>query len=335
MFPYHLPEKRFLIFLLAYTVILAISFQITQSVVFTKYSSLTWTVLFDLTIIPFGLFYYLIGKPLSLSGLRLILVLSLILRIAFFITPSQLSFWPVLLILLESIVLSTVLVRIRYLTRTFKQFRIYQDFETALTTTFQNIFGSKVTPFICSEILIVYYGLLGFTLKNDICVHRKAVTTHKKSAQTAIMFAIILIGIIETWAVHLMLTKWSTMVSYIVSGISLYGLLFILAELFAGIKRPSYLTNDKFQIRLGMRWRASIPFSLIDDVSFVRQSPKKGKDALNASLLVTPNILIAFKTPTKIDGPYGIQRTVLKLSLFVDEPGKFIEAIKETGPTNF
>jgi len=335
MFPYHLPEKRFLIFLLAYAVILAISFQITQSVVFATHSSLTWAVLFDLTIIPFGLFYYLIGKPLSLSGLRLILALSLILRIAFFITPLRLSFWPVLLMLLEGIVFTTLVVRIRYLTKTFKQFRIYQDFETALTSTVQNIFGSKTAPFICSEILTVYYGLFGYTLKNDICVHHKAVTTHKKSAQTATMFAIILTGIIETWAVHLMLTKWSTMVSYIVSGISLYGLLFVLAELFAGIKRPSYLTDDKFQIRLGMRWRASIPFSLIDDVSLVRQSPKKGKDVLSASLLVTPNILISFKTPTKIDGPYGIQRTVLKLSLFVDEPGKFIEATKENGPDSF
>ncbi|WP_460959216.1 hypothetical protein [Spirosoma litoris] len=301
---------------------------IAQKAIFSKYPiALSLGITFDVVFITTGLFYWLVAKPLRLASNRLLWVALLMLRIALFILPqgshSFNQFWPFLLVFSEGAVLVIAGLRIRTIVQTYRRLRPTTDWETALQNSLATVFGERASAFIFGEGIILYYVLFGWRLKIDAPEGAKILTTHQQSGQLALTVSILLIGVIEGVAVHLLINRWSPTAAFWITALSGYGMLFFVADMIATVKRPSYLTDSHFYIRLGIRWRATIPKSAIAAVSFIHDKPTKQTGSLNGAFLTTPNLLFVFTEPITFIGPYGIQRKVNRFTIFVDERTAF------------
>jgi hypothetical protein len=329
----NLTHGKPLIFVLLYTAILLSSFSISRSDIFIATPHLIWAVLFDLTLIPCVLFYVLVARPLTLPNLRLTLAVAAIFRIAFYILPTQNNLphfnWITLLALMEIYIFCAVLFRLAKIVSTFRRVRSSLSFEASLMESFSAVLGSKFAQITLSEFKIIHYSFFGWLVKMDLSPSQTAVTSNKKSAQTAVLVAILLVGIIEAAGLHLLLADWSATASFILTGLSLYSLLFVIAEIVAIHKRPSFSTQDKLHLRLGIRWYAEIDLTEIVSISTVKRKAVKSDSTLNGALLITPNTKISFKKPIKIQGLYLTAKHVTELTLFVDDQKSLIDGWKK------
>ncbi|GAB4019439.1 hypothetical protein GCM10028773_22240 [Spirosoma koreense] len=192
--------------------------------------------------------------------------------------------------------------------------------------------SKRVAGFIFGEGLTVYYILFGWNLRSNLPREARMVTTHRQSGQIALTVGLLLVGIIEGVAVHLLLQRWSSTVAFWVTALSGYGLLFFVADTLATVKRPSYVINDQLILRLGIRWRAQIAHSVITQILPIDEKLPRQVDRVNGAFLTAPNVLLTFREPVCLTGPYGIQRSVRQLSFFVDDRSDFI-AMFPTGLT--
>ena len=288
-------------------------------------------VLFDLVFVTTGIFYWIVVRPLHLATNRLVLIALLMLRVALFILPQATSLpnqlWPFLLALSEGVVLIIAVFRIRAITRTYRQLRPSTDAETALRGSLAVVFGEKAAGVIIGEGLTLYYVLVGWRLQSDVPPGSQAVTTHRESGQVALTVGLVLVGVIEGVSVHLLLARWSPTIAFWVTMLSVYGMLFFVADIIATGKRPSYLTSDHLHLRLGVRWQAQIPRSAIANATFIHEKPVRQPDRLNGAFLAVPNVLLTFTELVEIRGPYGLLKKVRQVALFVDDRADFVQML--------
>ncbi|UFH55352.1 hypothetical protein [Spirosoma sp. KNUC1025] len=320
------------VFLLLTGLIIGVEVFVTHTAAFNRYPvHLSAAVLFDLVFIPTGLFYWLIGRPLRLPISRSALVGLLMLRIALWIIPQTAfpakQIWPTLLILTESTVVITVVFRIRTVIQTYRRLRNEADAETALRESLSVVVSKRVVGLIIGEGLILYYALLGWRLKSDLPIEAYPLTTHRQSGQVALTIGLLTVGLIEGVAVHLLLVRLNPTIAFWITTLTAYGMLFFLADLMATLRRPSYLTSSYLTIRLGVRWRARILRSSIEHVALISEKPAKQAGYLNGAILTVPNVLLTFQEPIVVEGPYGLQKTIRQLSLFVDDRADFVDTL--------
>jgi hypothetical protein len=145
----------------------------------------------------------------------------------------------------------------------------------------------------------------------------------------ALVAGLLLIGVIESVGIHLLLSRWNPSIAFGVTLLSIYGLLFFVADAIATVKRPSYLSVTDLHLRLGVRWRAVIPRSAIVTVSPIHEKPKKQPGHLNGAFLTAPNVLLTFNEPIFVQGPFGLQKQSSQFSFFVDNRDCFVHQVGE------
>lgn len=321
-------------FFLLTILLISIETGVTHTNSFSRHPAiLSIGVLFDLVLVTTALFYWLVARPLRLTNNRLILIALLMLRIALFILPETAfpsdKIWPALLILAEGTVIVMAALRAQILVRTYRQLRLTTDIETALRDCLAVIVSKRVASAILSEGLTLYYVLLGWRLRSDVPIPAHPLTTHRQSGQVALTIGLLMVGVIEGVVVHLIIARWQPVVAIWVTALSVYGMLFFIADGIATVKRVSYLTNNQFILRLGIRWRARIDRSMIAHVSCIHEKLPKQTDRLNAAFLTAPNLLLTFREPVHVEGLYGIQKTVRQLSFFVDDRATFVQMLSK------
>ena len=323
---------RLVAFLLLTVLLIGIEVAITHSAAFSSHQGyVSAGVIFDLVFVTTGLFYWLIIRPLHYANNRLLLMALLMSRVALFILPEG-SFlpnqlWPILLLLIEGTVLVTTAVRMRSIVQTYRHLRLTMPAETALQGSLSTAFGERIAGFILSEGIVLYYALLGWRLQPDMPAGAKTMTMHRQSGKIALTIGLVLAGLIEGIAVHVLLARWSPTAAFWVTVLSAYGMLFFIADVVATLKRPSYLTETHLHLRLGVLWQAVIPRSAITDVLLIYDKPDKPPGLLNGAFLTAPNVLLTFNKPILFQGPYGIQKKVQAFSFFVDDRAEFVQEL--------
>ena len=317
-------RRRSIAFAGSYLLLLIGMIALTHSPLFSARPDLLGrAILFDLTVWPTLLFYGFIARPAKLSVLRLTVAVAVFVRIALLVLPENARpftiDWPVLFAGVEGIMLVFVVVRIRVIVLTYRKLRAFQDAETALSGSLQTVLGSTTTTIMLSEWQTIRWGLLGWWRVEPLSPNHQPLTTHHNSGQVAMGVALLVVGLIEVVAVHLLIARWNPTAAFWVSAFSGYGMLFLVADLVASCQRPSLLTPTDLHIRVGIRWQAAIPKSLILSVVPIHEKPAKAPDLLNGVLIIAPNTLITLREPVTINGPYGIRRPVSRITLFLDD----------------
>ncbi len=186
----------------------------------------------------------------------------------------------------------------------------------------------RVAEIVAFEIAVLYYAL--FSWRRPVPESPRmaeAFTYHRKSGYGAIVFAILVMMAAEGIPVHILVLRWSAVTAWILTILTAYGMVWFIGDWRAARLRPILLDADELQLRVGLRWTATIPRDQIAAIH--RKRPSGSEPYLRASLPGTTPLWIELTEPITANGPYGIKKRARWISLNVDDPERFHQALAE------
>jgi len=154
--------------------------------------------------------------------------------------------------------------------------------------------------------------------------------SHSQARSTPIIATLGVLVILETVALHLLLSRYSSLLALAVSLSSVSVLIWFIADYVALGGATTVVNDESIVLRVGRRARATIPRKLLQ--AAISPSWRDLPDApdrfyLNLTKPAEPNVLLTFKEPVVVTLPGGLRRSVRKLAIHVDEPEPFLTAI--------
>jgi hypothetical protein len=309
---------------------------IVHSTSFLTHSDLfSLAITFDLCLGLPVLFYFLIVKKRQWDALLTVIALVPAIGIASLILPKDnhyyLKFAIQSLVITEGGLFIYGILKIR---KIIASYRIYAhnstDFIGNIERSLADILGgsSLVTHIVASEFAMLYYSLFFWRAKADYTEGASFFTVHKKVGYGIILAVLSMGGFLEIFGMHVFIAKYSTTGALVLTILSIYSILFIIADFVAMSKRPIFFEKDVLKFRVGLRWSAEIPISEIVDCQLIKNF-KKDKSVLNAAIIGNPNCLIVLKNPIVFTGIYGIRRIKSSVVFNVDNEKAFVEILKE------
>jgi hypothetical protein len=188
----------------------------------------------------------------------------------------------------------------------------------------------RVADVIATELSLAYYALSAWRRKPFVPAGARAFSYHRRNAYAAILWTIFAAAIVEMAALHLVLRATAPRVAATVLAVSILGAVWILGFLRAVQLRPIFATDEMLAVRSGLQWSLDIPRGLIErmDVGHVKTPAKGTPGYLRAVRIGQPNVLLMLREPCVARGPYGTTRTVTVVSLVLDEPHAFEQALR-------
>lgn len=146
-------------------------------------------------------------------------------------------------------------------------------------------------------------------------------TSHRTGGWPLLAGTFIGLTLVETPLVHLALVAFGhPIAAWILTGLSLYSVAWLVGDLHALRHGGIALTESALELRLGARWRGTIPRSAIVRVERVTEAPNRGVDFS----ILGANVLVTLAAPHEVRGLFGRRRVVDVLALSIDEPDRFM-----------
>ncbi len=298
--------------------------------------TLTFAITFDIALgIPI-LYYFFAVRKKHAPPLAVILIFVLSLILAGLILPVEqhtyLDLIKTTIPFIELITLGYIAAKIRAIIKNFqaaKQRELY--FRDALAESCKRVLGNlPALGLILTEFSLLYFALGGWFKKfENLNSSNTPFSYHRKSGYAAILGVIIMVLITETLALHLLLQQWSALAAWIFTGLSVYGLFWMLGDYQAMRLHPIILGQEFLFIRTGMRRRATLPLVDIAAIEKFNSREKRAKDYLGLSVFGDPRLVIHCKHPVVVLGLFGIKREVSRIGLAVDDEKRFVEALQQ------
>jgi len=200
--------------------------------------------------------------------------------------------------------------------------------DEALHYSIEKIFGTHpILKILFSEVSLFLYAILGWKLKVDSS--KGDLFYYYKTTQYIVLFWVIFISTIFTIPVfHFLLIQWSPVIAWIVTGVTIYSLIWFIGDYYMIKNKPIILTDSQLIIRIGSRWSTDIDLSNIKTIKISTSDTPEEYEILSTTN--ETNTLMDLHKPIEIKGLFGFTKITSNLVLYVDEPHKFI---KSTSPT--
>jgi hypothetical protein len=179
---------------------------------------------------------------------------------------------------------------------------------------------------IAFEAALIWYAHRGWRLRPELPAQAVAFPGHRKSGYTGIIVGLLMVIGIELLAVHLLIATWSTVAAWILTGLTAYGVVWLIGDLQALRLRPSWVSDHTICMRLGLRWTVTTPQNQLLRVRKLGRG-ERVTSALSLALPNAPRVLIELKTPTMAIGAYGLRREVDSIELGLDDPDGFMRRV--------
>lgn len=203
------------------------------------------------------------------------------------------------------------------------------DFFTTLNETCASIFPKTAAKLVANEIALIYYGFFNF---KKVELKTNEFSNYKGSGILSTLGAIIFVVAIELVSIHILVSKWSITLAWILTGLSFYSALQLIGIIRSVPKRPIQILNDSLVLRFGMLSETIIPYSDIESIVFVSADDyKTSKYTKTLSLLGTlenSNIKIQLKSHQNLTFLYGKSKSYNQLYVFVDDHQRFISEVE-------
>ncbi len=202
------------------------------------------------------------------------------------------------------------------------------DFFNKLKSICSEILPKKLVLPFATEVAIFYYGFINW---KKIKINNNEFTYHKNSGTPALLGAFILIMGIEIFALHFLLAKWSLLLAWILTALSIYTSIQIFGFAKSLTKRPISINKESLTLKYGVLSEAEIHFSDIDKVELSTKSLEKSKLTKTLSPLgelESHNIIIHLNKENELVGLYGKKKKFIILGLHIDEPTEFSKRMK-------
>ena len=150
----------------------------------------------------------------------------------------------------------------------------------------------------------------------------------------AIYAAIIGVALVEVFAVHLLVSRWSEAVAWVLTALSIYSVLWLLGDWRAVRLRPITVHPDRVVLRAGLRWTLEVPRDRI--VAVRRRDWRRpfGEEEgdLSLALFGDPDVVIELAGPLTAAGPFGIRREGSRIGVSVDDPTALVDSLSRRPP---
>ncbi len=195
------------------------------------------------------------------------------------------------------------------------------------------IFGNeKIANIVSSEVSVIYYAF--FSSKDKEIDYSTKFTSYKENGLPIVLIAILSILLIETAAVHILLSLWSRITAWVITGLSIYTCLQLFAHIRAIKARPIIINANSFEVHNGLAGDAFIQFDNIEKIEVSNKKPID-KASIKISLLKgleNHNIVVYLKKSIEVTKVFGIKKQTGTVLFFVDKPQNFInEVLKSIG----
>ena len=180
------------------------------------------------------------------------------------------------------------------------------------------------------EIGLLYYALFSWRARPTDATKHGAFSYHKKNGYTTLLAGILVAMLIEMIALHTLIGLGVPGLAWVVTVLSLYGILWLLGDWRAVCLRPILVEKDALIVRIGLRWTVQVPLAALASVRPVEAQPPSRKTTgyLGALLLGTPPYLIALNHSIVAHRLYRRRKTITTLGLAVDDTVSFEAALK-------
>jgi len=231
--------------------------------------------------------------------------------------------------IIELTVLSIVIYNTIKISRSYKEQKNSGDFYTAMKKATSEILPKQVATLLVTEISVVYYGFLNWKKKK---LKKNEFSYHKKSTTSSIIIGFLMVILIETFAVHYLLLKWSSVAAWILTILSAYTALQIFALARSISKRPIKLDTEaeELMLRFGFFSEWSVPLHKIREVELSNKDLPEDKSVVPFSPLGTlteHNVILHFVDEQQFSGFYGLKKKATSLAIYVDDKQRFKDAI--------
>jgi len=193
-----------------------------------------------------------------------------------------------------------------------------------------------VVRVVAAEIATLYYALLARApAGTDDARGRDASVVmtfaQRGACSRAITCGIGFVIVIEAVVLHLWLASTHPVLAWGLDAVSLYSLLWLVGHHRATGLRSIVLADGVLVLRSGLRLTARLPLTAITSVEAVtwRTAPRRAPGYLDTARPDGPNIVLTLEHPTAVTGPLGLRRTVARIGLRLEEPGRFVAAMRE------
>lgn len=232
--------------------------------------------------------------------------------------------------LIELFVLGFVLVKTLGAIKAYKkEAKTSLDFYTVLQKVCSEILPAKLVKPFATEVSVIYYGFFKW---KKLKLNDNQFSYHKESGTPVLMYAFMFIILIETFVLHALLIENYVVLTWILTGLSLYSILQVFGLAKALYFRPYTLTNTALILTYGLLNETKIDLANIEVLELNKKEQKK--NALTRSLsplgeLESPNLLLKMKTPITLYGLYGGRKEADTLVFYADEPERLVNAVNQ------
>ncbi len=207
--------------------------------------------------------------------------------------------------------------------RLFQSDELY--FADALRKGIQQGAGYSLLATVLSmEMSLIFFAFFGwFTRFHTDRPDHRAFSYHRRGTWPLVIFTIIFIGILETFALHIIIQIWSVQLAWIVTGLSVYTLWWLVGYYQSTRLQPVVVSPRYLHIRTGFRYRAVIPLSDIVLVRKWKSADNNLEGFVNVAVFGEPGLCLLLKEPATIVGFFGKAQECEALGITLDDEQAF------------
>jgi hypothetical protein len=314
-------------------ILLGILITFIRSSFFSGNETLNFAVTADLLVtVPFLYFLLIRKRDIPKTTIIPVMIIGLLVGSYFLPKESQtyLSFFKKwLLPVVELSIVVFVMVKVRSAIKKLKSTNdVTPDFFTALKSTCAEILPKRLVIPFATEVAVFYYGFIYWKSPE---VKEKEFKYHKESGTLVLFGTFVLLILIETFAIHLILFRWSLFAAWILTALSFYTAIQIFGIARSLSKRPISINNDTLSLKYGVLYEAEIRFLDIEKITLSSKSIEKDEfTKLFSPLgeLESHNVIIHLKNEIEIIGFYGLKKKINVIAMHLDEPVDFKQKLE-------
>jgi hypothetical protein len=181
----------------------------------------------------------------------------------------------------------------------------------------------RVAAILASEIAVFYYAFVSWREEPDVPAGSQAFSIHEQSGVSALFGVLAGVSVMEAGLVHLVVMRWSLAGAWVLTGFSVYGMVWLIAMARAFAVRPVLVRGGELVARSGMMWTVRVPLAAIRAVE-----SGAGDYDLKLPPASEPNVILRLAEPVTAHGMYGLRRRISGLALAVDDRSGLVRALQ-------
>lgn len=158
-----------------------------------------------------------------------------------------------------------------------------------------------------------------------------AFTYHKRTGLRLIYAVAFIVGGPEIVIVHLLVAGLNPVAAWVLTGVELYGMVWVIGLLRSIDQLPIVLGERGIQIRAGVLYALFVPYEAIASVEQQRLYlvDTRRENYLNCAFFSTPDCVLKLRAPRQAQLPYTLVKHVDEIGLIVDEPQQFLAQLEQ------